>query len=104
MDRRMPVGNPVEGLGWLRLPSPAALPPRRPGVVPRSGSFFSADWWLYTVRALVVILALGSLAAPPAMARDRLIHLTTGPEPSNLVMMALALAVLFAFRRFSRTS
>jgi hypothetical protein len=30
--------------------------------------------------------------------------LTSGPEPANLIVMGLALAVLFLFRRFSKIS
>jgi hypothetical protein len=45
-----------------------------------------------------------AFAAPESLGTSRLEDLARGPEPSNLVLMALALAVLFVFRRFSRTN
>jgi hypothetical protein len=51
----------------------------------------------------VEAFSLLALAAPPALGASRFAELSKGPEPSNLVLMALALAVLFVFRRFSRT-
>lgn len=105
MDRRTPLGSPVEGRGWLRRLILAGLPTRKPGVVPRSRTLFPSAWWLFFGRSGIwAALVLSALSAHTLTGMNRVSLLTKGPEPSNLVIMALALAILFVFRRFSRTS
>jgi hypothetical protein len=103
MVRRMPAGSPVEGRGWLRIP----LPARKPGVTPPSKTHIpnmSGAGWFFCGLALMAVVAVLTTTAPVAMGTSSLTQLLRGPEPSNLIVMALALAVLFVFRRFSRTS
>jgi hypothetical protein len=47
--------------------------------------------------AMVTPAAAGTGPSPKGL-------LTSGPEPANLIVMGLALAVLFLFRRFSKSS
>lgn len=108
MGREIPIGNPVVGRGWWRRISRMDPPARKPGVAPSFQTRFksiSGFHKLFRVAGKLAMRALALGLATPAAAQSNpspRVLLTSGPDSANLIVMALALAVLFLFRRFSK--
>ena len=110
MGRGIPIGNPVVGRGcWRRFLRIRPLA-GEPGVAPASQIWFPfssgfpkllSSAGKLVVRCLVVGLATPAAAETSPSSQGLL---TSGPEPANLIVMGLALAVLFLFRRFRKFS
>jgi hypothetical protein len=86
----------------------ARPPANKPGAVPVSQRELSSLAGFRRLRNVAGRLAARCLVvgmATPMAAESGASQglLTSRPEPANLLIMGLALAVLFLFRRFSRT-
>jgi hypothetical protein len=116
MGRGMPIGNPAVGRGWWRGFPRLSPPADRPGAAPVFAMLFRLTGagrpgaagnfpklFVLAVKLAARCLAVG-LATPAAASPAAGGLLTRGPEPVNLLVMGLALAVLFIFRRFRNLS
>lgn len=107
MGLEAPIGNPAVGRGWWRRFLRIRPPARKPGAAPGFESSLQTISGVPTLLGGAGKLALRCMVvglATPAAAETNQSQglLTSGPEPANLVIMGVALAVLFLFRRFSR--
>lgn len=108
MGRGIPIGNPVVGRGWWRGFSRIGPPAGKPGAAPPFQTrfkSFSGFHKLFRVAGKLAMRALALGLATPAAAQPNPLPrglLTSAPDSANLIVMGLALAVLFLFRRFSK--